>query len=47
LPLPATSDEGFAISGDEFLDRHRGAATYIGDITVGTGENAVTVIDRG
>jgi hypothetical protein len=40
------SNEGFSIPGDEFLDRHRLAATDFGDITVGTGENAVTVIDR-
>jgi len=40
------SKERFSIPGDEFLDRHRLAATYISDIIVGAGENAVTVIDR-
>src|SRR5713226_2589935 len=42
----AKSGEGLTIPADEFLDCHRLAATDFGDITVGTGENAVTVIDR-
>jgi hypothetical protein len=39
------SNEGFTIPADEFLDRHRLAATDFRDIVVRAGEDAVAVVD--
>jgi hypothetical protein len=39
------SDEGLTIPADEFLDRHRLAATDFSDIVVRSGKDAVAVVD--
>ena len=39
------SDERFTIPADEFLDRHRLAATDFSDIVVRSGKDAVAVVD--
>ena len=44
-PRVARSDERFAILVDELLDRHRLAATDFSDVIVGSGKDAVAVVD--